>query len=171
MVLHIYHAEVAGKAFDTELDIPDPDDATSFTFALRAHIDETHEAIFDHVKKGLRCDSCGVRDATTFIHHPMLFSHADPPRVEDILSPVCGRADCSRHAKDEIEMALARSEVFSGLSPKVGQVLVGCENCVKQETPGDKLLQCSRCKWAKYCSTTCQRAHWPKHKSVCKPNE
>ena len=27
--------------------------------------------------------------------------------------------------------------------------------------------KCSRCKLARYCSTQCQRHHWPDHKQVC----
>lgn len=43
-----------------------------------------------------------------------------------------------------------------------------CDNCNTMETPDAKLLQCSRCKFANYCSKDCQRAHWTiRHKKVC----
>jgi hypothetical protein len=35
-------------------------------------------------------------------------------------------------------------------------------------TSSIKLLDCSACKLAKYCSKECQRADWPRHKEICK---
>ena len=45
MVLHNYHAEISGAAFDTELDIPDPDDPKSFALAVRNHIDAIYRKL------------------------------------------------------------------------------------------------------------------------------
>lgn len=167
MVLHIYHAEVNGVAFDTELDIPDPEDKLSFAVAVRSHIDEVNESIFNHVKP-LKCQSCGTRDAITFLHHPMLFLEVEPPRVEDLLSPVCCRATCSMQAHQEIELALAQQAAYAVLNPnKIGEVLVCCASCSKPATHDEPLQQCSRCKSVRYCGSACQRAHWPKHKVMC----
>lgn len=42
---------------------------------------------------------------------------------------------------------------------------VGCNVMETAETP---LHQCNGCGFALYCSTKCQRAHWPIHKRECK---
>lgn len=31
----------------------------------------------------------------------------------------------------------------------------------------DKVSFCSRCRIARYCSTKCQKSHWPKHSNIC----
>ena len=43
-------------------------------------------------------------------------------------------------------------------------------NCFYCKTirPRKELLICSRCRTSRYCSTTCQAAEWPEHKTVCK---
>lgn len=166
MVKHVYHAEVGGKAFTTELEIEDPDDAQSFASAVKAHIDETSESIFNEVRP-LQCQSCSSREATTLLHQPMLFPEADPPRVEDIVSAVCGLAACTRAVSEEIEMALAQRHAMSGHQNLIGDFLQLCENCSRASSSSEPLKQCSRCKSARYCSPACQRAHWPKHKKAC----
>jgi hypothetical protein len=40
-----------------------------------------------------------------------------------------------------------------------------CTGCDKI---GEDFKVCSACKMAKYCTSSCQRAHWPEHKSTCK---
>jgi hypothetical protein len=45
------------------------------------------------------------------------------------------------------------------------QAGVVCSYCGKG---GAKLLKCSACKGAVYCSRDCQKRHWPKHKAACK---
>jgi hypothetical protein len=41
-----------------------------------------------------------------------------------------------------------------------------CSEC-KKEGSGKGLKICSACKQAAYCSVSCQKAHWPKHKTDC----
>jgi len=41
-----------------------------------------------------------------------------------------------------------------------------CRICCKSR---EKLMRCSVCKTAKYCSESCQREDWNKHKNECKP--
>ena len=40
-----------------------------------------------------------------------------------------------------------------------------CANCGRG---GIELVMCNSCKHIKYCSVTCQKQHWPKHKQECK---
>mmetsp|Transcript_5810 Transcript_5810/g.8719 ORF Transcript_5810/g.8719 Transcript_5810/m.8719 type:complete len:406 (+) Transcript_5810:58-1275(+) len=52
-------------------------------------------------------------------------------------------------------------------TPKVKDCCVNCGISEDTSTKG-KLMQCSRCKLAYYCSKECQRADWKKHKVFCK---
>ncbi|KAG9268984.1 histone-lysine N-methyltransferase SMYD3-like [Astyanax mexicanus] len=40
-----------------------------------------------------------------------------------------------------------------------------CHNCVRT---GEKLLRCSQCKIARYCSVRCQKESWAEHKTECR---
>lgn len=40
-----------------------------------------------------------------------------------------------------------------------------CANC---ETTAGKLMGCSKCQLAMYCSQKCQQAHWPTHRKTCR---
>lgn len=45
-----------------------------------------------------------------------------------------------------------------------------CAECsARHGQDGTELLQCSRCKDRKYCSSACQKKHWKIHKKLCKP--
>ena len=46
--------------------------------------------------------------------------------------------------------------------PNTKEIL--CHNCNSGEKPTKK---CSRCSFAFYCGTDCQRDHWDQHKAVC----
>jgi hypothetical protein len=169
MVKHVYHAVVGDTAFEAELDF-ELDSHAAFTAALKEHVDSSSEQIFAHLTADapLPCAACGKRDAVTLLHHPMLFQEVDPPRIEDLLSPVCGQAACTRHVNGEIEMTLATKAAFGGINDMTGQHVMVCEACGKSDDGGG-MQRCSRCKTARYCSKECQKAHWGKHKLSCKP--
>lgn len=80
--------------------------------------------------------------------------------------------------EDEIEKAKHRAMDAAGVArnPDVRATLDGirkCSNptCVEREdTIAGRMLRCSRCKEALYCSGHCQRTHWRDgHKVKCKP--
>lgn len=50
-----------------------------------------------------------------------------------------------------------------------GEEILQCYNCGKLDDK-ENLLKCSRCKVVSYCNDTCQLAHWPDHKKICKHN-
>ncbi|KAM9445893.1 ubiquitin carboxyl-terminal hydrolase 19 isoform 1-T1 [Clarias gariepinus] len=46
-----------------------------------------------------------------------------------------------------------------------------CAACQKPPLSDDeKLRRCTRCYRVGYCNQTCQKNHWPNHKSLCRPN-
>eukprot|EP00798_Chlamydomonas_sp_ICE-L_P028747 gene28747-31926_t len=54
-----------------------------------------------------------------------------------------------------------------------GRNSICCDNCEAMEGveglwDGAKFDRCSACKKVRYCSSECQKAHWPKHKKDCK---
>lgn len=52
------------------------------------------------------------------------------------------------------------------LSPLFLKSECGNPECGKLFTTGK--MRCSRCNVTTYCNSTCQKAHWPTHKSTCK---
>lgn len=54
---------------------------------------------------------------------------------------------------------------FPQLQVEKEKIGVGCKACNKLS---EKLMVCSACKIAKYCSPECQKKDWSKHKEVCK---
>lgn len=53
-------------------------------------------------------------------------------------------------------------DAFNLASGEKGDVCVTCGQLGKP-----KLLVCSACKSAHYCSSACQKAHWKRHKTTC----
>ncbi len=43
-----------------------------------------------------------------------------------------------------------------------------CASCGITQCDGTKLMKCTACHLARYCSVACQKEHWPKHKRQCK---
>ena len=56
----------------------------------------------------------------------------------------------------------------SQLDSKPLSTMGGQHQCAQCGTKGDKLLICSRCKDARYCSAECQAKHYPIHKGPCR---
>ena len=52
-------------------------------------------------------------------------------------------------------------------SPKLGSPLD--VRAGRGRTAGERLLQCSACCQASYCSTACQKLHWKLHRNDCRP--
>ena len=66
--------------------------------------------------------------------------------------------------KADVENANTDSSLKSPVT-KTSQSLTQCTNCSGPGQPS--LLSCSVCKQTKYCSRTCQKSHWKKHKLHC----
>merc|ERR1719174_2907539 len=45
-----------------------------------------------------------------------------------------------------------------------------CSHCGKAAVGKRQLLACGICRRARYCNKKCQKANFPKHKFICKPN-
>ena len=87
----------------------------------------------------------------------------------------------ANHAEECLQKAFRMGKVFKDfpgnpehydvhtVMPPVQEgpaVIAQCENCGKPESSGRKLLQCSKCRHARYCTKECQRSHW--RTQVCK---
>ena len=51
--------------------------------------------------------------------------------------------------------------------PKVALNVCARPGCGKVKSPECPLKQCARCRTVAYCSATCQREHWKRHKKAC----
>jgi hypothetical protein len=49
---------------------------------------------------------------------------------------------------------------------KITGKLGKCCHCDK-DVPKETLLECTKCKRARYCSAKCQKEHWSSHRKVC----
>lgn len=191
---YIYHAAIEDVNFETELLMPNTD-PEPFTRTLREFISEvspkllrstqTHTGRTDNDDSNINpdrepvlCHGCKTAVATQLIHRPMLFEQVVPPRIEDIISPVCGKASCTLAVHEEIEGALKEENQANFISPRVGAILYACAHCGRyagknddvgraDSRPNGQFKRCSRCKTVWYCDANCQKSHWSKHKAIC----
>ena len=66
-----------------------------------------------------------------------------------------------------------RTVDFAAVMPREKEVM-RCKACGKKESDleeGEKLRRCTRCRGALYCSGTCQKKDWKKHRFECKEDE
>jgi hypothetical protein len=152
MVLHVYHAAIDEKEFDFTLDIGPPE-AGGLDSTLLTALREASPAMLEEVQPILCC-ACRAKNATQLLHHPMLFDQVIPPRIEDIPLPVCNSPECHSAAKAQMEETLKEAH---GYGP----------SCLFCRSHHGRLMRCSRCKVALYCSPECQKSHWPLHKKIC----
>lgn len=64
--------------------------------------------------------------------------------------------------QDRIPPSSANAAIKTAMyQAKSRHTCVGCKGMF------EKMFSCSRCKDVRYCSATCQRAHWREHKTTC----
>ncbi|KAI9010531.1 hypothetical protein DFJ74DRAFT_312275 [Hyaloraphidium curvatum] len=83
-------------------------------------------------------------------------------------------ADIFPHCDSPARRATASAEAKrrAGNDPKGFAEGSFCAVCFSSSTDrGRGMQRCGRCQSVKYCSTECQKAHWPKHKASCVPGE
>jgi hypothetical protein len=51
------------------------------------------------------------------------------------------------------------------------EVLDRCSYCKAIPQKNKRFARCNRCKTVSYCSSKCQKLHWPEHKQVCSPTK
>eukprot|EP00796_Vickermania_ingenoplastis_P001143 gene1143-672_t len=107
MVLYAYHATLEESEFSLNLDI-NTTSPSATDQDIRMTLDEVSEPMLQHVKAAyakrvgdgglaeaeLPCASCRTAPATRLVHHLLFFPQVDPPRVEDLPTPVCPSAAC-----------------------------------------------------------------------------
>ncbi|XP_015768891.1 PREDICTED: uncharacterized protein LOC107347468 [Acropora digitifera] len=49
-----------------------------------------------------------------------------------------------------------------------GRIYKGCTFCRRSKDEVQRLLKCSKCHIATYCSKECQSKHWPSHRALCR---
>ena len=172
-VLYVYHAAIDDKEFEFSIDVPSTAEAAqqldAMHRAVTSAVDEASSAVLDSVQP-VACVSCS-KPAVKLQHNLMYFDEAVPRRVEDIPQPLCSSVRCARDAAVSMKRDLkAASALQHGTNPHLRQSepknLSSCAAC---GTTTEKLLQCSRCKVARYCSQQCQKNHWAQHKPLCIP--
>jgi hypothetical protein len=173
-LLYVYHGAIEDKEFEFSFDVPVPADPTHFSSALHAAVtaavEEASSAILDSVQP-LMCAGCGAKEAIRLQHNLMYFDEVVPRRVEDLPQPLCGAARCARDAAEAVKRDLQAAARLLG-KDKPSAALAKTKNlsaCLACGTVTEKLMQCSRCKVARYCSGSCQKSHWPEHKGQCIP--
>ncbi len=73
-------------------------------------------------------------------------------------------------AKSEVSKALQALQLQAQTSNQctsLASMRHLCRACSKEPAEGEKLMACSRCKSAHYCSKECQKADWKTHKQIC----
>jgi hypothetical protein len=100
---------------------------------------------------------------------PFTSSPSTDRTLMDDMIAVAAQASKEQAAQKQKSMSVSfGSSLPSGfLGVSSAPAVVPQKQCDSCGTAGTAFKKCSRCKMVKYCSETCQRAHWPVHKSRC----
>ena len=106
--------------------------------------------------------------ASTITHYNSLYEkHSHGPRAED---SVAAAGDTLTAWLDNLHLEDGQEGPDTHcLHPKINSNSVELYRCTNCRNPSATLRKCSGCAKAKYCDADCQKAHWSKHKKVCKP--
>lgn len=128
------------------------------------------------------CDVCGGEKESVLLT-PVSFLHVDegaPPaydggaavagkRVDVLVTPVCGKAECGEVARGRVRCAMEEEGVGDGegeerVVPAAGPEDPRCRVCGR----GEGTRRCAGCGVVRYCGRECQRQDWRGgHKRVC----
>lgn len=94
---------------------------------------------------------------------------ASPSRVLYVAVQTCrGWAPCERGGVERLKVEFDRiataMAALSACAPRWN-----CVACLRtQRADEPDFMRCSGCKIVRYCGVDCQRAHWPKHRDMCR---
>jgi hypothetical protein len=100
-------------------------------------------------------ESCDLSLDLAEVAHAVNVQNYTVHSVETKLSFYAKRIPC--HCLDGLV-----ANISAGMKNGIGY----CVNCDKAY-PSTALYNCGQCRRVQYCSKTCQRKHWPKHKHYC----
>lgn len=118
---------------------------------------KTRWGVFKEDRGPFRCCGCGKR-AHVFKFYPMNGDCA----IVCLVTSLCSFGTCEAKAGQMRDSAV--SEALQQWNIVDVVIKHGCVACGQTANT----QKCARCKLTPYCSTTCQRTDWPKHKSICK---
>ena len=140
---------------------------------FRLHLADPHKALFLDLLAHMLLDSdiAEGKHRCYCCRHKAVAFHASTNSLLGTVYisrgfPFCSLSTCESLALNkagETMDELCRS-LLQGTAGNPDMTKYSCASCGKAD---DCVLRCSRCKLAPYCSRHCQKAEWPRHKTVC----
>ena len=112
----------------------------------------------------IQCEFCFVEFAYFItISLPVMSVCALPRHVEVVCDGEGSRSLIARAAFEPGQCVITNVPIAQNVLGT--QISERCSNCFCKS---DKLQQCCRCAFVRYCSRNCQKQDWPKHRGECK---